>query len=375
MKKLIFILLIWGNVSLAQSPLITQTYTDRCTGETFMFSVPSNGQTVVIFYNKSRVFTSNDFANGVLRTWLEETYNWWRNLNPCSAFQTTTTVAQQTAQQAANSAIQSATNVSTPPTSSSSNSSSQENNSKSESSDSKESSDSQESSSEEEEEKDEKKKITTPPIVVANLAGIQGLDGKVATALSLGVSRSSLLGDKSYGVNSMIWSNLKQFLVVGNYSKTHIVKNKIDIISSTAVGVAKMYSTYLFSMGHSKVFPGQNGSVFGFNFANNIMSIELSPIKRELSGSFNTVFFYTKPFNFKRLSLGPLVALASNLVTYNFSTRTMDMPHSHILLTGNNFNYTITQRFVANLGIMTTSSLSGEFPTTLALTIGSRFQF
>ncbi len=51
------------------------------------------------------------------------------------------------------------------------------------------------------------------------------------------------------------------------------------------------------------------------------------------------------------------------------------MPHSHILLAGNNFNYTITQRFVANLGIMATSSLSGEFPTTYAVTVGSRFQF
>jgi hypothetical protein len=168
---------------------------------------------------------------------------------------------------------------------------------------------------------------------------------------------------------------MKQFLVVGNYSKTHIVKGEVDMISSTTVGVAKMYSTYLFSVGHSKVFPGRDGSVFGFNFANNMMSIELSPIKRELSGSFNTVFFYTKPFNFTRLSVAPLAALASNLVTYNFSTRTMNMPHSHILLTGNNFNYAITQRFVANLGIMATSSLSNEFPTTYAVTIGSRFQF
>ena len=154
-----------------------------------------------------------------------------------------------------------------------------------------------------------------------------------------------------------------------------MVKGEIDMISSTSISAAKMYSTYLLSIGHSKVFPGRDGSVFGFNFGNNMMSVELAPLKRELSGSFNTVFFYTKPFNFTRLSIAPLAALASNLVTYNFTTKTMDMPHSHILLTGNNFNYTITQRFVANLGIMATSSLSKEFPTTYAVTIGSRFQF
>ena len=43
--------------------------------------------------------------------------------------------------------------------------------------------------------------------------------------------------------------------------------------------------------------------------------------------------------------------------------------------TGIDFNYTMTQRFVANLGIMATSSLSNEFPTTYGVTIGSRFQF
>ena len=173
----------------------------------------------------------------------------------------------------------------------------------------------------------------------------------------------------------MVWSNMKQFLVAGNYSKTHVINGEINMISSTAVSAAKMFSTYLVSIGHSKVFPGRDGSVFGFNFGYNMMSVELAPAQRDLSGSFNTVFFYTKPYNFTRLSLAPLVALASNLVTYSFTTKTMNMPHSHILLAGNNFNYTITQRFGANLGIMATSSLSNEFPTTYAITIGSRFQF
>jgi hypothetical protein len=421
---------MWGNVAIAQSPIITQTYTDRCTGETFTFSVSSNGQTVVLFYNKSRVFTANDFQNGVLRAWLEETYGWWRNLSPCSAAQTSTIVAQQTAQQAATQAATNIPSIPSPPpppppsppppsppppsssnspssnssnSNSSSNSSpqeknngetgggetesgggnieekssgSEENNSSEENNNESESSDNEESSenSSEEEEKEEKKKTVSPPVVVANLASMQGLDGKFTTALSLGISRSSLLGDKSYGVNSMIWSNMRQFLIVGNYSKTHIIDNKVDMISSTTMGVAKMYSTYLFTMGHSKVFPNKNGSVFGFNFANNIMSMESSPTKRELSGSFNSVLFYTKPFNFIRLSLSPLLAIASSIINYNFTTKTMSIP-SHILISGNNFNYTLTQRFVANLGIMATSSLSNEFSTTYMLTIGSRFQF
>ena len=76
------------------SQALVQTYVDRCTGQVSVFSVPMNGSTVVAFYNKSRVFTSQDFQNGTLQAWLEETYLWWTSLSPCS---TTTTGAVATA--------------------------------------------------------------------------------------------------------------------------------------------------------------------------------------------------------------------------------------------------------------------------------------
>lgn len=361
MKKFIFILLIWGNVSLAQSPLITQTYTDRCTKEIFTFSVLSNNQTVIVFYNKSKVFNSNDFTNGTLQLWLEETYNWWRSINPCSPLQSSTTIAQQTSQQIASATTQTSLNIPSP---------------KNETSTPQEQS-SDVSESQNSEEKEEKESNSqSPPIVVANLAGMQGIDGRFTTALSLGINKSSLLGDKSYGVNSMIWTNFQQFLITGNISKTYTLNGKVDMISSTSLSIAKMYSTYLFSLGHSKVFPGQNKSIFGFNFTHNIMSIKPGgSFERKLSGSFNSILFYTIPFNLSSFSFNPMVALASTLFTYSLNIQNIDMPHSHILILGNNFNYSITQRFVANLGLILTSSLSSEFPTTFALTIGSRFQF
>src|SRR6056300_736818 len=61
---------------------LIQTYTDRCTGVTQVFTVPMNGQTVVSFYNRSKTFTSQDFQNGTLQAWLEETYLWWTSLAP-----------------------------------------------------------------------------------------------------------------------------------------------------------------------------------------------------------------------------------------------------------------------------------------------------
>ena len=111
MKKLLLILLFLGIWSKSHSQIITQTYIDRCTNVVYTFTVVPNGQSVVTFYNRSQVFTAAQFTNGTLQAWLEETYQWWSTLNPCSAAQAETTTAQQTAQQTTQAATQAATNA------------------------------------------------------------------------------------------------------------------------------------------------------------------------------------------------------------------------------------------------------------------------
>jgi len=112
MRRLLFFIVITAmgmGQGLAQA--LIQTYTDRCTGVTQVFTVPMNGQTVVTFYNKSRTFTAQDFQNGTLQAWLEETYLWWNSLSPCSTTTTGATATQQTTQQTTQQATQAATNA------------------------------------------------------------------------------------------------------------------------------------------------------------------------------------------------------------------------------------------------------------------------
>ena len=126
MRRLLFFIVITAmgmGQGLAQS--LIQTYTDRCTGVTSVFTVPMNGQTVVSFYNKSRTFTAQQFQNGELQAWLEATYLWWNSLSPCSTTTTGATATQQTTQQTTQQATQAATNAAqnttvnvSPPTSS-----------------------------------------------------------------------------------------------------------------------------------------------------------------------------------------------------------------------------------------------------------------
>jgi hypothetical protein len=112
-KKLLVVLAFLFSSSLFSQNLI-QTYVDRCTGQVQVFSVPMNGVTVVTFYNKSRTFTYQEFQNGTLQAWLEETWLWWQALSPCSTTTTgvvnTTTQTQETVNQATEAATN-ATNI------------------------------------------------------------------------------------------------------------------------------------------------------------------------------------------------------------------------------------------------------------------------
>lgn len=90
MRKLIILFLLFS-FSGIYSQQIVQTYTDRCTGATKVFTVQLGGSTVITFYDRSKVFTSAEFQNGALQTWLEQTYQYWKNLSQCSTNQSNST--------------------------------------------------------------------------------------------------------------------------------------------------------------------------------------------------------------------------------------------------------------------------------------------
>ena len=113
-RLLFFIVITAMGMARGYSQSLVQTYTDRCTGQTYVFSVSMNGTAVVAFYNKSRTFTAQQFTNGELKVWLEETYTWWQTLSPCS----TNTATNQSTQQTTNNATSSATNAASNATSS-----------------------------------------------------------------------------------------------------------------------------------------------------------------------------------------------------------------------------------------------------------------
>jgi len=129
MKKLLIFLVLVGFTQLGYSQSLIQTFTDRCTGETKVFSIAMEGSTTIVFYNKSRSFTAADVQSGVFQSWLEETYAWWLNLSPCSTNQSSTTNTQTTTQNTTSNATNAANNATSNTTNTSSSTSTNASNS------------------------------------------------------------------------------------------------------------------------------------------------------------------------------------------------------------------------------------------------------
>lgn len=395
MKKVLVLVFMLGTFPLLGQTVV-QTYTDRCTGEVYTFTFNAQAPTTVVFYNRARSFTSADVASGVFKAWLDETYNWWRTLNPCSVNQVAATTAVQTTQQVATAAIPSPP----PPSQSASgststssqggtqdggSSSSSSENSSSDSSSSEsnteqqsesESESSSESTTEEDSEEDSsKKKSANPPILVSNVAAMQSVDGGYTPVATFGITKSSLLGDESFGLNSMVWLDLNQFMVTGNYIKSGRVK-EIGVTHMTSVAVIQSYSTHTRVVTHGKVFGLKNGFVVGTALTSTRTSFVVDDDRnREKINTTSSLVFATKTITKSRLSVTPLLAAATQLLFIERIEKNVTVPFTTLYVSALDVNYALTRRFVANLGANTAFDVKGTIPFLLNVTIGSRMVF
>ena len=509
MRRLLFFIVITAmgmGQGLAQS--LIQTYVDRCTGQVSVFTVPMNGSTTVAFYNRSRTFTSQQFQNGELQNWLEETYLWWTSLSPCSTATTGAVATQQQTQQTTQQATQAATNAATsapPPvqtsttgtTNPTTNDTSTQNTtgatqssgstdtggstsntdtgssgggegtktndsggtseggssdggstetetkteetkteetkteetkseekteevkeekkeeSKEESKDEEsdeskeedreEKSDEEESTDEESEEdkeedseekkddedekeddkKKKKKRALAPPIISANVLSQQSPLGGYDFAASFGVSQSSLMGDKTYGLNAMVYSNGQQYMLTANYSQVHINKEgRISRVYSASLGGMKMFTTYMGMMNHSVVFLGKKGSAAGFAFGTSLTSVELDVrgglvYYDEVILGTSLTGFYTKPIQYSpKLTITPMVAISAPFASAAiYHGEGIQFNKDLMFIGGPSFTYKLTQRFGFNFGATAITATIKDFPILMSYMIGGRMSF
>ena len=243
----------------------------------------------------------------------------------------------------------------------------------------------EESSNEDEEEEDEdgkKKRNLAPPIVTANAMSQQLPTGEFQQAVTFGISQSSLMGDKTYGLNAMVFDNLQQFMLNANYSKVHINKEgRVSRVYSASIGAMKMFSTYMAMMNHSMTFLGKKGSVAGVAFGTSITTNEVDVLDGLLY--FDNQFlgvsltgFYTKSFQLtEKIGVSPMLAVSSPFMMFDMYKHTTMWNSDLMMIAGSGFTYRLTQRFGLNVGVNFIESTAPEFPTMKTFTIGGRLSF
>lgn len=391
-KKLILLLgfFIWG-VS-AKGQVFTQTFVDRCTGETKVVTANFfNGPTTVAFYNRIRVFTPQEATNGTLQQWLLETYNWWNSLSPCSQAATQTQQAVQQASQA----VTSITNVMSAPipkppsvtpktssgsstTNTSSNSGGTSSEAKTEESSSSESevgSDSEEASSEDgsEEEESGGGKGVNPIIVSGDVMGMQTLQGNYNSVLSMGISKSSIYGDVSYMGNLMVWDNLNQYMLGGSMTKMFLSDIfELDFIENYNVNYSYSYGVSSVSVGYSmiKSFPKWGTIGGGINY-----SITMG---RGIKGTITTFaynFLYTHSFVInKKLTYTPAIVFTTSPIGYLSSVKSTYVSKDKMVVLSNGIDYQISKRFRFNFNWTPILNTNKDIPMINMFMVGSKIK-
>jgi hypothetical protein len=343
---------------------LVQTFVDPCTKIVSTFVIPLTGNTVIVFYNKSKIFSASDVRSGAFNSWLNQVYEDYRKLSPCSVAQTTATTTQITAgavssavsaaastaasaaassaaSQAASSAASSASSSAASSASSSaassatssgsssqssngsstessnSNSSSNESSSESSSSES-ESSGSEESSSESEGESegggDSKSKSkggskaaarVNPILFNSDFTAGQSLDNSVAVIMTGGISQSSMTGQSSWGVTAMVWSNFQQFALSSRYTAMHFDEGKLTGISNFGLTAAYAFGTTFGFGTYAYIYPMGKWGVAGANVTVAFAGAEYLPDPsstpgKQMSLTSSILLFYTKPFTVNR---------------------------------------------------------------------------
>ena len=397
MKKFIISLIVVVILPIyGYSQTIIQTFTDPCTKLVSVFNIPITGSTTVIFYNKSRTFTASDVSSGVFQTWINQVYEDYRKLSPCSVAQTAATATQVTASAvstavsaAASSAASSASSSAASSAASSASSSAASSSSESSSSSSSESSSSESSSGESKSESKSESKggggksssksagkaqaKVNPILFNSDFTGGQSLDRSINIIATGGISQSSMAGDMSWGLTGMVWSNLKQFALSGRYTKMNFDGGKLQSLNNYGVTVAYAFGSMFGFATYAYIYPMGKWGVTGANLTVSVNNSEYEEGKKQYNITHSLLLFYTKPFPInRRITISPDLYISGSPVTYATKQKQFTISEDMGFLTGASVDYSITKRFKINLGLKTSLSTNPDQPALFFAVVGSK---
>lgn len=398
---LILLLTLFG----ARAQVLTQTFLDPCSGNVTVVTVPlANGKTTVVYRGRYKIVTANDITSGALQAWINDlTINF-----PCpqatlavqqtvaaAVQQAVATATSQATAQATSSATAAAASaatsaaVSSPPpvstpapaasTSSSSSSSETKTETKSESTSETKSESKEESKSESKsEKKSESKKESkgsgksqarvNPIIYSSDFTVAPAADSDLSIIASLGMSQSSLMGNTSWGISSMIWSTFNQFALSGRYTIMNFNDGKLDNISNFGITGVYLAGTTLGFVTAASIFPFGKWGTTGVNYTFSVAGAD-----EGMNLSNNILLFYTVPVPIsKRLTISPDIYLSGSATGYLTSQQKFVTSNDIGVMTGASFDIALTKRFKFNFALKTSLNTNVMVPQTYMGMIGTK---
>jgi hypothetical protein len=407
--KWIWLLILLLTFLGVKGQVLTQTFIDPCSGKVTVVTVPiANGKTTVVYRGQYRVVTANDITTGALQAWINDlTINF-----PCpqatlavtqtvaaAVQQAVATATSQATAQATSSATAAAASAatsaavsspppvstpapaasSTPASSSSSSSSETKTETKSESTSETKSESKEESKSESKsEKKSESKKESkgsgksqarvNPIIYSSDFTVAPAADSDLSVIASLGMSQSSLMGNTSWGISSMIWSTLNQFALSGRYTIMNFNDGKLDNISNFGITGVYLAGTTLGFVTAASIFPFGKWGTSGVNYTFSVAGAD-----EGMNLSNNILLFYTVPVPIsKRLTISPDVYLSGSATGYLTAQQKFVTSNDVGIMTGASFDIALTKRFKFNFALKTSLNTNPIVPQTYMGMIGTK---
>ena len=210
----------------------------------------------------------------------------------------------------------------------------------------------------------------------SDLATVQGMDGRFSSMISLGLSKSSLMGDKSYSLTTLIWSTLDQFVLSGGMSKMELEDGKLIALHSYSTTFAYLNGTLMNLNGYTWIKPNPKFGSYGYNVGVITLFIKKPEGGYENSLTTSMVAFWTKPYPVsKKWITSPQIFLMNSPLSYNSITGETTINKDISFLLGSSNDYKLTKRFGLNIAYKSMISLQPEFKLLHNIQIGSKMTF
>jgi hypothetical protein len=167
----------------------------------------------------------------------------------------------------------------------------------------------------------------------------------------------------------MLWDNLEQFNISGNFSKIVVDADyKPIMILSSSVGVGYLSGIWNSNITNSVVLLGPKQIVGGYALTFAGTFVEGSTSIAQIGTA-----FITKPFNFNRITISPMFAWSNLGSIYMVQQKTITEVSGYSFIAGSNFDLNISRRFKFNLGALLIGSTEPGSRPSYNFTIGSKF--